>query len=340
MPKNRADQNRKHPRAFTLVEILVALAITGLMMAALVYVFANQQITYARQTELAKAQSSARGSLHSLARDIRMAGYTSVPLGMENLALKDTAYAVLSIRNGDTPIPEPHRSNNLAASLPTGGGDVIEIWGNFGRRNTELTADVNAGENEIEVADPELFKASGINTPGWIVVGDNEGRVEMHGVVNGDTNPIQLAGGATFQNDYQASGGESYVAPLCRRVYYVDPQGDTNSLGEDVSVLFMRNCVADDCTTSGNFREVAVAEDVDELEFLYHVFDQNTGTLIKDRHMECDPCSIRGVKVRIRTVSTAERERPFRQNFATAVRIRNVGLQASSCPITGCGSSY
>jgi|GEM_PF-3677349 len=340
MDKNHRNGYKK--QGFTLVEIMIALAVTGIIMGALVVVFANQHETYIQQTDLAKAQSNSRGALFRLSRDIRMAGYTSIPYGIGQMSVDGDAYGLVTLRDGATVIPNPNRSSTLGNSLPGGGGDAIEIWGNFSRQGTMLqtTSPINIGDTNLRVNDPSIFKSQGPNTPGWIAVGDNQRNVEIHEVQNGDTNPIQLAGSATFQNAYQPSATPIYVAPVYRRIYYVDPAGATAPTGEDIPVLVMRNCTAENCTLSSNFQEITVAEGIDELELFYSVADASAGTITQNQQMVCDPCTVRSARIRIRTRSTAERDTPLLQEFATTVRVRNLGLEVTSCQIAGCGINY
>jgi len=72
----------KHPRdrhhkqqGFTLTELLVAMAMVGIVMAAVYSTYKSQQDTYVAQEQVAEMQQNLRASLYQLGRDIRMAGF-------------------------------------------------------------------------------------------------------------------------------------------------------------------------------------------------------------------------------------------------------------------------
>jgi type IV pilus assembly protein PilW len=73
---------QKHPRdrqnkqqGFTLVELLVAMAMVGIVMAAVYSTYKSQQDTYVAQEQVAEMQQNLRASLYQMGRDIRMAGF-------------------------------------------------------------------------------------------------------------------------------------------------------------------------------------------------------------------------------------------------------------------------
>jgi type IV pilus assembly protein PilW len=62
-------------RGFTLVELLMTIAISGLIIAALFSFYWTQQDTAEAQRDVAIIQQDVRGAMEVLAKDIRMAGY-------------------------------------------------------------------------------------------------------------------------------------------------------------------------------------------------------------------------------------------------------------------------
>ena len=75
--KRKADGLRD---GFTLIEILIAIMISSVAMLALLGVFEYQQRVYNDQTELARTQANLRSAMQYIARDVRMAGFTGLPL--------------------------------------------------------------------------------------------------------------------------------------------------------------------------------------------------------------------------------------------------------------------
>ncbi|MCG8567846.1 MAG: prepilin-type N-terminal cleavage/methylation domain-containing protein [Desulfobacterales bacterium] len=62
-------------QGFTLIEILISLAIVGLVMAGLFTSFRGQQQSHLSQSQTVEMQQTARGTLYIMAKEIRMAGY-------------------------------------------------------------------------------------------------------------------------------------------------------------------------------------------------------------------------------------------------------------------------
>jgi type IV pilus assembly protein PilW len=60
---------------FTLVELMVALALSGIVMAAIYTAFLSQQRTYLAQEQVSAMQQNIRAGLGMMTREIRMAGY-------------------------------------------------------------------------------------------------------------------------------------------------------------------------------------------------------------------------------------------------------------------------
>ncbi len=60
---------------FTLVELIVALAISTMVLAAVYHVFISNNRIYLKQNEMVKMEQNLRSGLNLLERNIRMAGY-------------------------------------------------------------------------------------------------------------------------------------------------------------------------------------------------------------------------------------------------------------------------
>lgn len=83
MENNRIHMSQQQASGgFTLVELMVAMAIGGIVMAAVMTAFLSQHRTYLAQDDVVEMQQNARVAMDMLVRDIRMAGYnpTSEPL--------------------------------------------------------------------------------------------------------------------------------------------------------------------------------------------------------------------------------------------------------------------
>lgn len=62
-------------KGFTLIEIMITLAISGIIMAAIYSAYISQQRTYLAQEQVVEMQQNLRAALDMLARETRMAGY-------------------------------------------------------------------------------------------------------------------------------------------------------------------------------------------------------------------------------------------------------------------------
>ena len=67
--------SKNRQNGFTLVELLVAIAISSVVMAAVVKLFISSNEIYTVQSEVSNVQQDIRAAMALMARDIRMAGY-------------------------------------------------------------------------------------------------------------------------------------------------------------------------------------------------------------------------------------------------------------------------
>jgi type IV pilus assembly protein PilW len=71
--------SRRH--GFSLVELLVAMAITAVVMAAVFKIYTTQQDSYILQEQVAEMQQNLRTAKYIMTREIRMAGYDPTAAG-------------------------------------------------------------------------------------------------------------------------------------------------------------------------------------------------------------------------------------------------------------------
>ena len=72
-PTWRMGESRQ--KGFTLVELIIATAVTLVVLAAIFMTYKSQQDSYVSQEQVAEMQQNLRAAFYMMARDVRMAGY-------------------------------------------------------------------------------------------------------------------------------------------------------------------------------------------------------------------------------------------------------------------------
>lgn len=75
------DKDNIGEQGFTLVELMIAMAVGGIVMAAVMTSFLSQHNTYLAQDQVVEMQQNSRVAMDMLVRDIRSAGYDPNNLG-------------------------------------------------------------------------------------------------------------------------------------------------------------------------------------------------------------------------------------------------------------------
>jgi prepilin-type N-terminal cleavage/methylation domain-containing protein len=114
-------------QGFSLVELVVAMAITAVVMAGVYNVYVTQQDTYLIQEQVAEMQQNSRMAKYVLMRDIRMVGYN--PTGKLNAGGFVTNF-VAKLPGDDLADSDPDRtstgSKSIAFTLDYNGNGVID----------------------------------------------------------------------------------------------------------------------------------------------------------------------------------------------------------------------
>ncbi len=101
-------------RGFSIMEMLIALALTGIITTAVFRAFMTQEKHYTAQDDITTIQQNARASIDELTRQIRMAGH-AVPMGL--------AAITVSNANPDT-ITINYRASDCGANLSVAMAEV------------------------------------------------------------------------------------------------------------------------------------------------------------------------------------------------------------------------
>jgi type IV pilus assembly protein PilW len=116
-----------YARGFSLVELVVAMAISLVVMAGVYKVYVTQQDTYLLQEQVAEMQQNARVAKYVLTKDIRMVGYN--PTRKLNVGNFVTSF-VSKLPDDALADSDPDRTstgpNSIAFTLDDNGDGVIE----------------------------------------------------------------------------------------------------------------------------------------------------------------------------------------------------------------------
>jgi len=142
-------------RGFGLVELMVAVTLGFIVVAAVGYLYLGSRQSFRNTDNMSRMQESARYALDTIARDLRMAGSlgcTSLVEGAPNFVAPapalTNANAVVGGDAGSNPPGVP------AATVPRVAGDAISVWG--AQASSVTLASLTAGAN------PYAYKANDI----------------------------------------------------------------------------------------------------------------------------------------------------------------------------------
>jgi len=140
--------------AFTLIELMVAIALGMIVMASVATTFTSQTRTYSAQEQINQMEQNARGALDIMSREIKMAGYK--PVG-------GTVTGVVSFTSTTLTIQADLTGNG---TISTSSSDNEQIAYAYDSTNKKITRQVGSGTVEtlaenIEGLTFTYYQASG-----------------------------------------------------------------------------------------------------------------------------------------------------------------------------------
>jgi prepilin-type N-terminal cleavage/methylation domain-containing protein len=142
-----SDSLSRDEAGFTLVELLVALAIMLIVVASLSSTFVFQRKTYDVQQQINEMVQNARAGMDVMSSEIMMTGY-----GVTSTALS-TWINWAGVTFGNDPIVIDDGSGAL-------GSDIIHVAGCFDGTATTLDANASSGDTTIDVDDASDFNTT------------------------------------------------------------------------------------------------------------------------------------------------------------------------------------
>ena len=95
---------------FTLVEVLIALAISGIVLGAAVNTFIAQRRSYALQEHVTAMTQGTRAAMEMVTREIRMAGYNPAGTNFDGITYDPTHVQIRADLNGDGDTADAHET--------------------------------------------------------------------------------------------------------------------------------------------------------------------------------------------------------------------------------------
>jgi len=144
-------QSRNIENGFTLVELIVSIAISGIVLAAITATFISQSRSYDAQKQINGMQQAARVAMDIMTREIRMAGYDPT----DNNIIGIVACSATSIQiRADVVV--------AADGLTTGTNEDITYT--FDDPNDQILRETETLVEDIELLDIDCLDSAGLAT--------------------------------------------------------------------------------------------------------------------------------------------------------------------------------
>ena len=150
----------KKEYGFTLVELLIAMAISGFVLTAINSIYKTQQQSYVSQEQVAAIQQNLRGGVYCMYREIRMAGYDPqlcggfgiVDIGLDNtgngtitFTLDDNLNNVSNENDGNGVVDHKETFVYSLYDYPTASPDgILDLGRKYGASRQLLAENIEA----------------------------------------------------------------------------------------------------------------------------------------------------------------------------------------------------
>lgn len=221
---------RPRQRGFSLVELMVAMTIGLVVVAAVGYVYLSSRQAFRMTDSMSRMQENARLGIETMARDVRMAGYVGC------INLQSGAATVYTIASPPVPAISPATAitgQDFTAVTPgfagttitRPAGDTISVMGAFGG-GVSLTGNLPPNNANVQInGNPYGFADDDV-----LVVADckNADIFRATGVsATGGTVTISHASATNISNNVGSYGPDGFVFKMEQYTYFigVNPAG-------------------------------------------------------------------------------------------------------------------
>jgi len=288
----------KRETGLTLIELLIAMVISAILIAAIYRTFIGQQKIYTVQDQVVDMQQNVRAAINRMMREIRMAGFGNVSNRLPPQGQSFEAFEGSKPIKFDHVINPSDNKNNIKQN-----DDQITIIGAF-EQVSALAIDHNPGRDTIQLAG----KASEFDTKyrKYVCIGG----LETHTVTNISGNTITLS--------------DNLVNKFAMGTPVFKVKAITYQLRWDKNTPNMAVLTREDNTDGGGSQ--VVAENIENLQFRYILNDGS------ESDSPIDPSRIRMVRVTV-NARTSISDPEFkggtggfrRRTIASNIHIRNMG---------------
>jgi len=305
---NTKNQKTLTNQGFTLVELMVAMAISLVVMGAIFLTFKSQQDSYIIQDQLTATQQNLRAAMYMLTRDIQMAGYytnfdgNQYTMDWDDLDGDTEPIRPLIFGQNNVPGGSGVKNNTdeiviVKASSISNVGSLGDNDSAAGNTITLIDLGVGGGANEIDLNDSG--KRFGV------MVKQGLGMAEFFEITQGSGGPpFSTTVGSSFTETY-GKGDLIYKVDVI--IYRIDEDATNPSLRK-------RNLGSD-----SGYR--VVAENIDNLQFRYLL---NDGTRVDADDINFNPSNVRAVEISL-LARTANTNRGYTDNNTYLMGGANVG---------------
>mgnify|MGYP000332426010 CR=1 FL=1 len=274
MKSNLTDRNNQ--RGLSLVELLVALAISSILLLGMSSIYLDSRKTDRLGTALSRIQETGRFAINFLAKDIRMAGYQGC-MDPETLEINiiadnppttnlfDTALRGYEVDDNTWANGEEFDNTDIEADALIG-SDVIAIQ-RASVADTELTGNMGTDNANIQITtNPMGFAQNDI-----VVIADceNADMFRISSTPSGGTITLAHAdnvnSGPKLSTPYGEGASIMFFESI---VYFVASTGRTNARGDAINALYRQSDTLAN-TAASSFVIDELVEGVDSLQILY-----------------------------------------------------------------------
>lgn len=147
----------KKEKGLTLIELLIALVISGLLIAGLYRTFINQQKTYTIQEQVVDMQQNVRAAINRMMTEIRMAGFGNVSMVLPVSYSTGTFNNVLNLNTPTT--------GSLTIVSCVGETSALAVEGGIGQNQITVSAFMDGQGNPLfNTGDKKYISIGGLET--------------------------------------------------------------------------------------------------------------------------------------------------------------------------------